>query len=147
MFDQTSYQSYSGAIVKFGPTEGDFATPIRASVLTLSKDAPIKVGLLDMNAAVAKTVREIYSKHYDAYLVDPMQCSAHRWCCFADGRAKEVWEVWTRVRKKNGKWYFGVNIQFECERLPTNYRDERMTSKFLVWEVHEDHSMENMRAD
>lgn len=130
------FQHTNGQIIEFNLGSSTTIEMLRADLETLTEDAPLKVCLLDLTASVLRA-EQSYKKRMDTGLVvDPPQKVSSSWDLFADGSPREIWEVWTRIRK-NGQWVFGTSYLFECERLPTDYGKSPLHADFLVWGIHE----------
>jgi hypothetical protein len=134
------FQTTSGQIVEFKLGSSPTIEALRADLETLSKEAPIKVCLLDLTAAVLRAEQLYTDKTVTGLVIDPTQKVSSSWDLFSDGTHREIWEVWTRIRK-DGKWVFGTSYLFECERLPTDYSKSMLHADYLVWGIHESDDM------
>ena len=134
------FQNTQGQIIEFDMSSSTLVEALRADLETLSEEAPIKVCLLDMTAAVLRAEQLYTDSKVTGLVIDHPQYVSSQWDRFEDGTDREIWEVWTRIRK-DGKWVFGTSYLFECERLPTDYGKSPLHADFLVWGVHESDDM------
>lgn len=134
------FKNTQGRIIEFDLSSSTLVEALRADLETLSEEAPIKVCLLDMTAAVLRAEQLYKDCNVTGLVIDHPQKVSSRWDRFDDGTAREIWEVWARIRK-DGKWVFGTSYLFECERLPTDYGKEQLHADFIVWGVHESDDM------
>lgn len=130
------FQTTSGQIVEFDLGSSTTIEMLRSDLETLTEDAPLKVCLLDMTASVLRAEQSYKNRMITGLVVDQPQKMSSSWDAFDDGTPREIWEVWTRIRK-DGKWVFGTSYLFECERLPTDYGKSPLHADFLVWGIHE----------
>ena len=134
------FQNTQGQIIEFDMSSSTLVEALRADLETLSEEAPIKVCLLDMTAAVLRAEQLYTDSKVTGLVIDHPQKVSSSWDLFGDGSPREIWEVWTRIRK-DGKWVFGTSYLFECERLPTDYGNSPLHAEFIVWGVHESDDM------
>lgn len=134
------FQTTSGQIVEFNLGSSTTIEMLRSDLETLTEDAPLKVCLLDMTASVLRAEQNYKKRMSTGIVVDKPQKVSSSWDRFDDGTPREIWEVWTRIRK-NGQWVFGTSYLFECERMPTDYSKSTLHADFLVWGIHESDSM------
>ena len=134
------FQHTNGQIIEFNLGSSSTFEALRSDLETLSKEAPIKVCLLDITAAVLRAEQLYTDKTVTGLVIDPAQKVSSSWDLFDDGSPREIWEVWTRIRK-DGKWVFGTSYLFECERLPTDYGKSPLHADFIVWGIHESDDM------
>ncbi len=139
------FQNTQGQIIEFDMSSSTLVEALRADLETLSEEAPIKVCLLDMTAAVLRAEQLYKDSKVTGLVIDHPQKVSSSWDRFDDGTDREIWEVWTRIRK-DGKWVFGTSYLFECERLPTDYGKSPLHADFLVWGVHESDDMQGQVA-
>ena len=134
------FKNTQGRVIEFDMSRSTLVEALRADLETLSEEAPIKVCLLDLTAAVLRAEQLYTDSKVTGLVIDPPQYVSSRWDRFEDGTDREIWEVWTRIRK-DGKWVFGTSYLFECERLPTDYGKSPLHADFLVWGIHESDDM------
>ena len=134
------FKNTQGRVIEFNLGSSTLVEALRADLETLSEEAPIKVCLLDLTAAVLRAEQLYTDKKVTGLVIDHPQYVSSKWDRFDDGTDREIWEVWTRIRK-DGKWVFGTSYLFECERLPTDYSKYPLHADFLVWGVHESDDM------
>ena len=134
------FKNTQGRVIEFNLGSSTLVEALRADLETLSEEAPIKVCLLDLTAAVLRAEQLYTDKKVTGLVIDHPQYVSSQWDRFDDGTDREIWEVWTRIRK-DGKWVFGTSYLFECERLPTDYSKSPLHADFLVWGVHESDDM------
>ena len=134
------FQTTSGQIVEFDMSSSTTIEMLRSDLATLTEDAPLKVCLLDMTASVLRAEQSYKNRMITGIVVDQPQKVSSSWDRFDDGTPREIWEVWTRIRK-DGNWVFGTSYLFECERLPTDYGKSTLHADFLVWGIHESDAM------
>lgn len=134
------FKNTQGRVIEFDMSRSTLVEALRADLETLSKEAPIKVCLLDLTAAVLRAEQLYTDSKVTGLVIDQPQKVSSSWDRFDDGTDREIWEVWTRIRK-DGKWVFGTSYLFECERLPTDYGKSPLHADFLVWGVHESDDM------
>lgn len=134
------FKNTQGRVIEFDMSRSTLVEALRADLETLSKEAPIKVCLLDLTAAVLRAEQLYTDSKVTGLVIDQPQKVSSSWDRFEDGTDREIWEVWTRIRK-DGKWVFGTSYLFECERLPTDYGKSPLHADFLVWGVHESDDM------
>lgn len=134
------FKNTQGRVIEFDMSRSTLVEALRADLETLSEEAPIKVCLLDMTAAVLRAEQLYKDSKVTGMVIDHPQKVSSSWDRFEDGTDREIWEVWTRIRK-DGKWVFGTSYLFECERLPTDYGKSPLHADFLVWGVHESDDM------
>ena len=134
------FKNTQGRVIEFNLGSSTLVEALRADLETLSKEAPIKVCLLDLTAAVLRAEQLYTDSKVTGLVIDQPQKVSSSWDRFEDGTDREIWEVWTRIRK-DGKWVFGTSYLFECERLPTDYGKSPLHADFLVWGVHESDDM------
>lgn len=139
------FQHTNGQIIEFDMNSTTTVEALRADLETLSEEAPIKVCLLDISASVLRAVQSNNYSGVTGLVIDSPQKVSSSWDFFADGSRREIWEVWTRIRK-DGQWVFGTSYLFECERLPTDYGKSPLQADFLVWGVHESDDMQGQVA-
>ena len=134
------FKNTQGRVIEFNFGSSTLVEALRADLETLSEEAPIKVCLLDLTAAVLRAEQLYTDKRVTGLVIDHPQYVSSKWDRFDDGTDREIWEVWTRIRK-DGKWVFGTSYLFECERLPTDYGKSPLHADFLVWGIHESDDM------
>ena len=134
------FKNTQGRVIEFNLGSSTLVEALRADLETLSKEAPIKVCLLDLTAAVLRAEQLYTDKRVTGLVIDHPQYVSSKWDRFDDGTDREIWEVWTRIRK-DGKWVFGTSYLFECERLPTDYGKSPLHADFIVWGIHESDDM------
>lgn len=134
------FKDIKGQIVEFNLGSSPTIETLRADLETLTEDAPLKVCLLDLTASVLRAEQSYKNRMVTGIVVDQPQKVSSSWDRFDDGTPREIWEVWTRIRK-NGQWVFGTSYLFECERMPTDYSKSTLHADFLVWGIHESDSM------
>lgn len=134
------FQATNGQIIEFNLGSSPTIEMLRSDLETLTEDAPLKVCLLDLTASVLRAEQLYTDKTVTGLVIDPAQKVSSSWDRFDDGTPREIWEVWTRIRK-DGKWVFGTSYLFECERLPTDYGKSVLHADYLVWGIHESDAM------
>lgn len=139
------FQHLNGQIIEFNLGSSTLVEALRADLETLSEEAPIKVCLLDISASVLRAEQLYNDKRVTGLVIDPPQKVSSYWDLFGDGSPREIWEVWTRIRKDD-KWVFGTSYLFECERLPTDYGESPLHAEYIVWGVHESDDMRGQVA-
>ena len=116
----------------------DFVTPLRADLVTLSEDAPIKLEPLDIKSSVMRVAANIYGKLYSGHTVDDVIHVSSNGLQTTDGEPMTILEVWTRFRNDQGKWVFGTVIRLYCTKAPIDRRLKVPKSEYIVWDIAED---------